>query len=145
MFHILSYLPSRLTQYFSASQDSGIEYRKIVGKFHFQYGLLVINSFGLQNALDNSKVDASHFFARCHTAASQCAIIVRDELVPRGFLKYSPDSHFVLISYAVLTLLKACVRSGFKNSGNTNTDYFYSCQLRSFVRICIIPNGQLAL
>lgn len=56
--------------------------------------------------MESSKVDAAHFFARCHTAASQCAMIVRDELVPRNFLRYSPDSHFVLISYAVLTLLK---------------------------------------
>jgi len=91
-----------------ASQDSSITYRKLVGQFYFQYGLLLVNSFGLQNALDNpsSKVDAAHFFARCHSAAVQCAVIVRDELVPRGFLRYSPDSHFVLISYAVLTLLK---------------------------------------
>jgi len=90
------------------SQDSSIIYRKLVGQFYFQYGLLLLNSFGLQNALDNSsnKVDAAHFFAKCHSAAAQCAVIVRDELVPRGFLRYSPDSHFVLISYAVLTLLK---------------------------------------
>jgi hypothetical protein len=66
----------------------------------------VVNSFGLQNAMDKSAVDVSHFFARCHTAASTCAMIARDELGPGGYLRYSPDSHFVQLSYAVLTLLK---------------------------------------
>jgi hypothetical protein len=31
---------------------------------------------------------------------------VRDELSPRGYMKYAPDSHFVFTSYVVLSLLK---------------------------------------
>ncbi|KAG8819245.1 hypothetical protein FRC17_010542 [Serendipita sp. 399] len=32
---------------------------------------------------------------------------MRDEIAPNGWLRYAPDSHFVLTSYAVLSLLKA--------------------------------------
>ncbi|KAI5122222.1 hypothetical protein M0805_002711 [Coniferiporia weirii] len=81
-------------------------YWSSMGSFYYNYAMLVINSFGLQNALDRSPVDIGHFFTRCHTSAVACAMLVRDELGPRGFLRYSPDSHFVQCSYAVLSLLK---------------------------------------
>lgn len=68
--------------------------------------MLVLNSFGLQNALERAPLDIGHFFARCHSSAIACAVLVRDQLGPRGFMKYSPDSHFVQTSYAVLSLLK---------------------------------------
>jgi hypothetical protein len=87
-------------------ESHGQEYRLSVAKFYYHYGMLVINSFGLQNALERSPVDMGHFFGRCHSSAMACATIVKDELGPLGYLRYSPDSHFVLISYAVLTLLK---------------------------------------
>ncbi|EJD02176.1 uncharacterized protein FOMMEDRAFT_87458 [Fomitiporia mediterranea MF3/22] len=77
-----------------------------IGKFYYNYSMLIINSFGLQNALERSPVDIGHFFARCHSSAVACVTVVRDELGPQGFLRYSPDSHFVQCSYAVLSLLK---------------------------------------
>lgn len=86
--------------------SSYIEYKKLISNFYFYYAMLVLNSFGLQNALERSPVDLGHFFARCHSAATNCATLVRDSLGPRGFMKYAPDSHCVLISYAVLSLLK---------------------------------------
>ncbi|THU81507.1 hypothetical protein K435DRAFT_693452 [Dendrothele bispora CBS 962.96] len=82
------------------------KYKKMIGQFYYNYVMLVINSFGLQNALERQRVDIGHFFARCHSCAYACATLVRDHLGPSGFLKYSPDSHFVQMSYAVLTLLK---------------------------------------
>ncbi|PFH51718.1 hypothetical protein AMATHDRAFT_74760 [Amanita thiersii Skay4041] len=85
---------------------SVIEYKRLIAQFYFHYALLVLNSFGLQNALERSSIDIGHFFARCHTSATACATLVRDHLGPSGYLKYSPDSHFVQTSYAVLTLLK---------------------------------------
>ncbi|KIK62893.1 hypothetical protein GYMLUDRAFT_41756 [Collybiopsis luxurians FD-317 M1] len=89
-------------------QDTPVvaEYKQLISQFYLNYVLLVLNSFGLQNALDRSPMDMGHFFARCHTCATACATLVRDRLGPGGFLKYSPDSHFVQTSYAVLTLLK---------------------------------------
>ncbi|KIY46961.1 hypothetical protein FISHEDRAFT_31353, partial [Fistulina hepatica ATCC 64428] len=90
--------PAEMTRY--------LQYRKIMSSFYFHYALLVLNSFGLQNALDHAPMNIGHFFGRCHSAAVTCATLVRDELGPQGFLKYSPDSHCVQISYAVLSLLK---------------------------------------
>lgn len=81
-------------------------YRSLIRRFYFNYALLVINSFGLENALQSSPVDIPHFFGRCHSAAMSCVLLVKDEIAPAGFLRYAPDSHFVLCSYAVLSLLK---------------------------------------
>ena len=81
----------------------------MVSRFYFNYAMLVLNSFGLQNALDRAPVDTGHFFARVHSSALACALIVRDELGAKGYLKYSPDSHFVQTSYALLSLLKVCL------------------------------------
>ncbi|KIO13589.1 hypothetical protein M404DRAFT_122870 [Pisolithus tinctorius Marx 270] len=81
-------------------------YRSTMMKFYFHYYMLVINSFGLQDAMEHSSVDIPHFFARVHSAATAVSAIARDELAPRGYLRYSPDSHFVFLSYAVLSLLK---------------------------------------
>lgn len=78
-----------------------------MSSFYANYAMLVINSFGLQNALERAPVNILHFFARVHTCAKTCAVMIRDELGSREYLKYAPDSHFVFGSYAVLSLLKA--------------------------------------
>ncbi|KAG6908580.1 hypothetical protein DXG01_004066 [Tephrocybe rancida] len=83
-----------------------ITYKKLIAHFYYNYAVLVLNSFGLQNALERAPVDLGHFFAQCHSSATMCATLVRDELGPRGYMKYAPDSHCVMISYAVLSLLK---------------------------------------
>ncbi|KAL0946465.1 hypothetical protein HGRIS_012685 [Hohenbuehelia grisea] len=83
-----------------------VDYRASISQFYYNYAMLVVNSFGLQNALERSPVDMGHFFARCHTSATTCATLVRDHLTPSGFMKYAPDSHCVFASYAVLSLLK---------------------------------------
>lgn len=83
-----------------------LRYKKLISEFYFNYAMLVLNSFGLQNALERAPVDIGHFFARVHTSAHACALLVRDELGPSGFMRFSPDSHFVQTSYAVLSLLK---------------------------------------
>ncbi|KAJ8092554.1 hypothetical protein PM082_006879 [Marasmius tenuissimus] len=85
---------------------SGSEYMELIGQFYYNYVLLVLNSYGLQNALERSHLDIGHFFSRCYTYAMTCSLLVRDHLGPSGYMKYSPDSHFVQSSYAVLTLLK---------------------------------------
>ena len=75
-------------------------------KFYFNYAMLIVNSFGLQNALERSAVDIGHFFARCYSSAVACATVMRDEMGPCGYLRYAPDSNYVQGSYAVLSLLK---------------------------------------
>jgi hypothetical protein len=68
--------------------------------------MLVVNSFGLQNALENNPINIGHFFGRCHTSAIASISVMKDEMAVKGYLKYSPDSHFVQSSYALLTLMK---------------------------------------
>ncbi|KAJ7073939.1 fungal-specific transcription factor domain-containing protein [Mycena amicta] len=82
------------------------EYRQYISQFYYHYAMLVLNSFGLQNAMERESLNIGHFFIRCHSSATSCAILVRDQLGPRGYMRYSPDSHFVQTSYAVLSLLK---------------------------------------
>ncbi len=82
------------------------EYYRMMTDFYLNYAVLVINSFGLQDALERKGMNIPYFFSRVYMAAHRCAILVRDRLGPSGHLKYSPDSHFVQTSYAVLSLLK---------------------------------------
>ncbi len=86
--------------------DRIAKYNCLIAEFFANYSMLVINSFGLQNAMERCPVDIPHFFARVHSSAKTCAILVKEELGPQDFLKYAPDSHFVFTSYAVLSLLK---------------------------------------
>lgn len=101
----MSYCPS----YFfiaTVGDETMKDYTSTMMTYYFHYYLLVIHSFGLQNAIERSTVDIPYFFSKCHTSATAVASVARDELAPRGFLRYSPDSHFVFLSYAVLSLLK---------------------------------------
>ena len=95
--------------------DRIAKYNGLMAEFFANYSMLVINSFGLQNAMERCPVDIPHFFARVHSSAKTCAILVREELGPSDFLKYAPDSHFVFTSYAILSLLK--VSSGCSTTG----------------------------
>ncbi|KAF8341576.1 uncharacterized protein EI90DRAFT_1755923 [Cantharellus anzutake] len=102
--------------YRNLSKNGGIDVERITAaegsyvstmiRFYLNYSMLVVNSFGLQNALEHAPLDTGHFFGRCYSSAVACAVIVRDELGPQGYLRYSPDSHFVFSSYVVLMLLK---------------------------------------
>ncbi|CAG7849352.1 SubName: Full=Uncharacterized protein {ECO:0000313/EMBL:CCA78067.1} [Serendipita indica DSM 11827] len=94
--------------------DTHTAYRLGIARFYWHYATLVLNSFGLQNALERSSVDIGYFFGRCYTSATACCYIMKDELAPAGFLRYCTDSHFVLTSYAVLSLLKL-VRPEFRS------------------------------
>jgi hypothetical protein len=96
--------------------DRIAKYNGLMAEFFANYSMLVINSFGLQNAMERCPVDIPHFFARVHSSAKTCAILVREELGPSDFLKYAPDSHFVFTSYAILSLLK--VSSGGSMTGS---------------------------
>lgn len=108
-FFPLGFLPARAHRgSFLALSPNVRDYKVLISQFYFHYAMLVLNSFGLQDALDRTPINIGHFFARCHCSAMSCATLARDYLGPKGYLRYSPDSHCVMISYAVLTLLKVC-------------------------------------
>jgi hypothetical protein len=90
----------------SQPDDKQLVYWKVIAKFYNFYAELLINSFGLQDAMDRTPINLGHFFTRCHSTATAAAKVVVDELGPLGYMKYSPTSHFVQCAYAVLTLLK---------------------------------------
>ncbi|KAF8136647.1 fungal-specific transcription factor domain-containing protein, partial [Boletus edulis] len=111
---IVAWLHDWTNAHTTLSSDEGLkDYVSTIMTFYFHYYSLVIHSFGLQNAMERSPVDIPYFFSKCHAAATAVAVIARDELAPRGFLRYSTDSHFVFLSYAVLSLLK-CIRPEFQ-------------------------------
>jgi len=93
----------------SGETSTVMTYKQCIATFYFNYASLVLNSFGLQNALEHVPTNIGHFFGKVHSCAMACALLVRDHLGPSGYMKYSPDSHFVQSSYAVLSLLKVNV------------------------------------
>ncbi len=116
-----------------------------MAEFFANYSMLVINSFGLQNAMERCPVDIPHFFARVHSSAKTCAILVMEELGPSDFLKYAPDSHFVFTSYAVLSLLKVSSGGSMTGSaGPTHTPSLYSLFLRALLAAKTEPPSEAA-
>lgn len=94
-----------------------VNYRHLIVQFYYQYANLLVNSFGLQNAMERAPIDLPHFFSRCYGSAMTFIGVVR-QLGPLGHFTFAPDSHFVFLSYAVLTLLKVrrlqCLLQGCK-------------------------------
>lgn len=73
----------------------------------YNYAVLLLNSFGLQHAVDfptRSGLDKGIYFSKCFQAAKNMLLAAREGLLP--VLAYSPDTHYVLISYACVFLLK---------------------------------------
>ena len=105
---IIQNIESQLLGWYSEWEfgTPGSECADLCKTFYLNYGMLVVNSFGLQNALENSPIDIGHFFGRCHTSAMACISVFKEDMATKGYLRYSPDSHFVQSSYALLTLLK---------------------------------------
>ncbi|KAG1734300.1 fungal-specific transcription factor domain-containing protein [Suillus lakei] len=77
-------------------------------KFYFHYYMLVVNSFGLQNAMERSAVDIGHFFSRCYTSATAVAIVARDELAPNGYAELirSEFQQFIENEQNIIDLVK---------------------------------------
>lgn len=74
--------------------------------FYYAYSSLVLYSFGLENALERSKLDISFFLTNVYEAATRVCNVVKDHFLPKGYLPYLPDTNFVMCSYALLSLLK---------------------------------------
>lgn len=73
----------------------------------YNYAVLILNSFGLQHAVDFPLRGGLHkgiYYTKCLQAAKNIIFAARDGLKP--ILAYSPDTLFVIISYACVFLLK---------------------------------------
>lgn len=82
----------------------------------YNYALLVLNSFGLQYALerpdDGASVDKPQYLVRCVHAAKEIISTVKYGL--REILRFAPDPTFVAVAYACVFLLKL-IRPVFAN------------------------------
>ncbi|KAK0543055.1 hypothetical protein OC846_003662 [Tilletia horrida] len=68
------------------------------------YVVLLINSFGLQRAVETQSDDKGYFFIKCLSSAKGMLKAAQTGLRP--VLRYAPDAQFVMISYAAVFLLK---------------------------------------
>ncbi|WFD42096.1 hypothetical protein MPSI1_000734 [Malassezia psittaci] len=82
----------------------------------YNYAILVLNSFGLQYALerpsDGASVDKPLYLVRCVHAAKEIIATVKYGM--REILRYAPDPTFVVVAYACVFLLKL-IRPTFAN------------------------------
>lgn len=74
----------------------------------YNYAVLVLNSFGLQYALehpsDGASADKPQYLVRCVHAAKEIIATVKCGM--REILRYAPDPTFVAVAYACVFLLK---------------------------------------
>ena len=73
----------------------------------FSFAVLVLNSFGLQQAVDHpigASLDRAQYFAKCLEAAK--TIVVQSTGPCRRNMRYAPDAHILTLAYACVFLLK---------------------------------------
>ncbi|TFY50349.1 hypothetical protein EVG20_g11570, partial [Dentipellis fragilis] len=108
---------SYLTQYFeewterfardSDPDDAASNFRCKLLPFLTNYSRLVMYSFGFQQAFQrglgaNDKI----YIAKSLGAAKEVVQTLVDSLAPSGYMRYSPDGHFIFASFASAFLLK---------------------------------------
>ncbi|KAF7328787.1 hypothetical protein MVEN_02507600 [Mycena venus] len=75
--------------------------------FLVAYSRLVMFSFGFQQAYQRGLQTTDHiFFTKCLESAKAVLRNMVEGLAPTGFMRYSPDGHFIFASFASAFLLK---------------------------------------
>ncbi|KIY68921.1 hypothetical protein CYLTODRAFT_373583 [Cylindrobasidium torrendii FP15055 ss-10] len=104
--------------------DEGAQVRRKLMPFLLGYSRLVIWSFGFQQAYSRGIRDGDElFFKKCLDSAKSVIRIMTDDLIPTGFMRYSPDGHFVFCAFAsafLLKLLRPEFMASSKNSSPTS-------------------------
>jgi hypothetical protein len=72
----------------------------------YHFSRLVALSFGLQDAIHRRTLDVGYFFTRCYASATGILRIAKDDMAALGILEYAPNSIFIAISYAAVSLLR---------------------------------------
>ncbi len=73
----------------------------------FNFAVLMLNSFGLQQAVDHpirAGLDRAGYFAKCLEAAK--VIVTQCSGPSRRNMRYAPDAHILTLAYACVFLLK---------------------------------------
>ncbi|KAJ7915584.1 hypothetical protein B0H13DRAFT_2231820 [Mycena leptocephala] len=75
--------------------------------FLVAYSRLVMFSFGFQQAYQRGLQNTDHiFFTKCLDSAKSVLRNMVEGLAPTGFMRYSPDGHFIFAAFASAFLLK---------------------------------------
>ena len=92
---------------YSDPNDPGSAFRCKLLPFLVAYSRLVMWSFGFQKAFKvGMKPDDSIFLENSMTSAKTILKVMIESLAPSGYMKNSPDGHFVFCSFASAFLLK---------------------------------------
>ncbi|KAI0697213.1 hypothetical protein C8T65DRAFT_710435 [Cerioporus squamosus] len=106
-----------LTQYFeewmerfrrdSDMTDPALKFRAELLPFLTGYSRLVMYSFGFQQAFRRGfQPEDQLFLEKCFESAKAVIMTLVDSLIPTGYMRTSPDGHFVFASFASAFLLK---------------------------------------
>ncbi|KZT01948.1 uncharacterized protein LAESUDRAFT_730644, partial [Laetiporus sulphureus 93-53] len=95
--------------------DPACAFRASLLPFLTNYSRLVMYSFGFQQAYKRGvRPEDQLFLDKCFESAKSVILCMVDVLCPSGYMRYSPDGHFVFASFASAFLLKL-MRPEFKN------------------------------
>ncbi|KAI8977809.1 hypothetical protein BD414DRAFT_554477 [Trametes punicea] len=87
--------------------DPALKFRASLLPFFTGYSRLVMWSFGFQQAFKRGFRPEDHIFLeKCFESAKSVILTLIETLAPTGYLRTSPDSHFVFASFASAFLLK---------------------------------------
>ncbi|KAH9850967.1 fungal-specific transcription factor domain-containing protein [Lenzites betulinus] len=87
--------------------DPALKFRASLLPFLTGYSRLVMWSFGFQQAFKRGfQTDDQLFLDKCFESAKGVIVTLIDTLAPSGYMRTSPDAHFVFASFASAFLLK---------------------------------------
>ncbi|KAI0773153.1 fungal-specific transcription factor domain-containing protein [Trametes elegans] len=87
--------------------DPALKFRASLLPFLTGYSRLVMWSFGFQQAFKRGfQPDDQLFLEKCFESAKTIIVTLIDTLAPTGYMRTSPDAHFVFASFASAFLLK---------------------------------------
>ncbi|KAH8976971.1 fungal-specific transcription factor domain-containing protein [Lactarius hatsudake] len=91
----------------SDPNDLACEFRAKLLPFHSNYAMLVMFSFGFQEAFQRGfQAGDEVFFTRSLDCAKAVVTVLVDSLVPTGYIRFAPDSYFVFAAFASAFMLK---------------------------------------
>ncbi|KAI0370732.1 hypothetical protein BV20DRAFT_943680 [Pilatotrama ljubarskyi] len=87
--------------------DPALKFRASLLPFLTHYARLVMWSFGFQQAFKRGfRPEDQIFLDKCFEIAKSLIVTLIETLVPSGYMRTSPDAHFVFASFASAFLLK---------------------------------------
>ncbi|KAL4066300.1 fungal-specific transcription factor domain-containing protein [Scleroderma yunnanense] len=107
--HLTSYSEEWTRRFHEESDrtDPGSDFRCTLLPFLVNYSRLVMYSFGFQHAFQRGMEASDHvFLKKCFESATKVIKHMIEVLAPTGYMRSSPDGHFIFASFASAFLLK---------------------------------------